>query len=49
MNEIKSLGLQKLTIVADVGFFGVPSPSLTLLLVMVVVPIVATVQEYKKK
>jgi chromate transport protein ChrA len=49
-NEIKSLGLQKITIVAIVGFSGVPSSLLTLLLVMVVVvPIVVTAQEYKKK
>jgi hypothetical protein len=46
VSEIKSLGLQKLAVVVVMGFFGVPSPSLTLLLIMVViVPILATVQE----
>jgi hypothetical protein len=49
VSEIKSLGLQKLLVVAIVGFPGVPSPSFTLLLIMVVVVlIVAAVQEYKK-
>jgi len=48
-NEIRSLGLQKIIIAAIVGFFGVLFPSLTLLLIMVVVPIVVTIQEYKKK
>jgi hypothetical protein len=37
VNEIESLGLQKLVVVAVVGFSGVPSPSLTLMLIMVVV------------
>jgi hypothetical protein len=37
---------QKLTVVATLGFSGVLSPSLTLLLVMVVVAfVVATIQE----
>jgi hypothetical protein len=46
MNEIESLGLQKLVVATVVGFFGVPSPSLTLLLVMVVVvPVIVAVQE----
>jgi hypothetical protein len=44
VSEIKSLDLQKLAVAATMGFFGVPSPSLTLLLVMVVVvPIVGAV------
>ncbi len=46
MNEIRSLGLQKLVVAAVVGFSGVPSPLLMLLLVMVVVVlVVATIQE----
>jgi hypothetical protein len=43
MNEIKSLGLQKLAIVVAMGFLGVPSPSLTLLLVLVIVVVVVVV------
>jgi hypothetical protein len=45
VSEIGSLGLQKLAVTTAMGFFDVPSPSLTLLLVMVVVPVVAIVQE----
>jgi hypothetical protein len=46
VSEIESLGLQKLVVIAVVGFFGVPSPLLTPLLVMVVVvPVVVAVQE----
>jgi hypothetical protein len=46
MSEIESLGLEKLVVTIAMGFFGVPSPSFTLLLVMVVlVPIVDVVQE----
>jgi hypothetical protein len=46
MSEIKSLGLQKLVVVTPVGFSSVVFPSLTLLLVMVVVvPTVAIIQE----
>jgi len=46
VNEIESLGLQKFAIATNVGFSSVPSPSFTLLLVMVVVvPIVAIIQE----
>jgi hypothetical protein len=44
VSEIKSLDLQKLAVAATMGFFGVSSPSFTLLLVMVVVvPIVGAV------
>jgi hypothetical protein len=46
VNEIESLGLQKLVVGATMGFSGALSPSLTLLLVVVVVvPVVAAVQE----
>jgi hypothetical protein len=46
MSEIESLSLQKFVIATAMGFFSVPSPSFMLLLVMVVVvPIVATIQE----
>jgi hypothetical protein len=46
MSEIGSLGKEKVVVVADVGFFGVPFLSLKLLLVMVVVvPVVAAIQE----
>jgi len=46
VSEIRSLGLQKLKVATFVGFSGVPSPSLTLLLIwVVVVPVVAIVQE----
>jgi hypothetical protein len=46
VSEIRSLGLQKLKITTIVGFSGVPFPSLTLLLVWVVIfPVVAIVQE----
>jgi hypothetical protein len=44
VNEIKSLGLQKLKVTTIVGFSGVPFPSFMLLLVMVVgVPVVAAI------
>jgi len=44
MSEIESLGLQKLAVVAAMGFPGVPYPLLTLLLIMIIVVlIVATV------
>jgi hypothetical protein len=43
MNEIGSLGLQKLAVVAVVGFSDVPSPSLTLLFIMIVVVLVVVV------
>lgn len=43
MCEIGSLGLQKLAIAAAVGFFAFPS--LTLLVMVVIVPVVAEVQE----
>jgi hypothetical protein len=44
VNEIKSLGLQKLVVVAIVGFSDIPSPLFTLLLVMVVVvPIIVAI------
>jgi len=50
MNEIESLGLQKLVVVVALGFLGVPSPSFMLLLVMVVVDlVVVAIQESKKK
>ncbi len=50
MSEIGSLSLQKLVVVAVMGFSGVPSPLFTLLLVMVVVVlVVVAVQKYKKK
>jgi hypothetical protein len=46
MSEIGSLGLQKLVVVAAMGFFDVSSPSLTLLLEMVVVaPVVIAIQK----
>jgi hypothetical protein len=46
MSEIESLSLQKLVVPITMGFFGVCSPSFTLLLVMViVVPVVIEVQE----
>jgi len=46
MSEIISLGLQKLAITTTMDFFGVPSPSLMMLLVMIVVVfVVATIQE----
>jgi hypothetical protein len=47
VNEIGSLGLQKLVVAVVMGFSGVFFPSLTLLLVMVVVviPIVVAIQE----
>jgi hypothetical protein len=46
MNEIESLGLQKLAVAIAMGFFNVFSSSLMLLLVMVVVvPIVVVVQK----
>ncbi len=46
MNEIESLGLQKLVVAAIMGFSSVPFPSLTLLLVMfVVVFVVAAIQK----
>jgi hypothetical protein len=45
VNEIGSLGLQKLAVVTAVGFSGVPSPLLMLLLVMVVVLVVVGAQE----
>jgi hypothetical protein len=46
MSEIESLSLQKFVIAATMGFSSVPSPLFMLLLVMVVVvPIVATIQE----
>jgi len=45
VSEIGSLGLQKLVIVANVGFIDVPSLLFTLLLVMVVVvPIIVAIQ-----
>ncbi len=44
MSEIESLGLQKLVVVAVVGFSDIPFPSPTLLLVMiVVVPVIVVV------
>ncbi len=46
MNKIGSLGLQKLAVAVAMTFFGVPSPSFTLLLVMVVVfPVIVVVQK----
>jgi hypothetical protein len=46
VSEIRSLGLQKLGVAAAMDFSNVPSPSLTLLLVMVVVvPDVAVIQK----
>ncbi len=44
MSEIGSLGLQKLIVAAAVGFFGVPFLSFTILLVIVVVLVAASVQ-----
>jgi hypothetical protein len=41
MSEIGNLGLQKLVVATAVGFSNVPSPLLTLLLVMVVVVFIA--------
>jgi hypothetical protein len=43
VSEIRSLSLQKLVVVAAVGFSGGPSPSLMLLLVMIVVVVVVSV------
>jgi len=44
VSEIRSLGLQKLVVVAIVGFSDVPFPLFTLLLVMVVVvPIIVAI------
>jgi hypothetical protein len=46
VSAIGSLGLQKPVVAIVVGFFGVLFPSLTLLLIMVVVvPVVAIVQK----
>jgi hypothetical protein len=46
MNEIRSLGLQKLVVIVAAGVFVVPFPSLTLLVIMVVVfHIVTIIQE----
>ncbi len=45
VNEIGGLGLQKLVIVTIMGFFDVLFPSLTLLLIMVVViPIIIRIE-----
>jgi hypothetical protein len=43
VSVIGSLGLQKPAVTTAMGFFGVPSPLLTLLLIMVVVLVVAVV------
>jgi len=46
VSEIGSLGLQKLVVATTMDFSGVPFPSLTLLLIMVVVVhVVAIIQE----
>jgi hypothetical protein len=45
MSEIRNLSLQKLAVAIAVGFFGVLSPSLTILLLMVVVLLIAIIQE----
>jgi hypothetical protein len=45
VSEIGSLGLQKLGVATVVGFSNFPSPSFTLLLVMVVGPVAAVVQK----
>ncbi len=46
MSEIGNLGLQKCAIVVVVDFFGVPSPSFMLLLIMVVVVhVIAIIQD----
>jgi hypothetical protein len=43
VSEIEILGLQKLIVVATLGFLGVPFPLLMLLLVMVVVVLIVVV------
>jgi hypothetical protein len=45
VSDIKSLSLQKLVVIIVVGFSNVPSPLLTLLLVMVVVLVIFAIQE----
>jgi hypothetical protein len=45
VNEIGSLGLQKLGVVVAMGFSNVPSPLLMLRLVMIVILVVVIVQE----
>ncbi len=46
VGDIENLGLQKLVVTTIMGFFGVLSPSFTLMLIMVVIiPIVVEVKK----